>query len=232
MRLWPFKRKEHTEKEPESPEELSQRIREIAKHIRGLIIAIDLEGTLVCPMTRAKRGGADELLSSLAQHNTVILWTSATRYRAAEIIRSAKLEMPKQVKTETREAYQEELTKHDIIPEPLSNSHAWAMRIIEQRTEWIRRGQHPGDKNFTDQDYDTALIYTGNIKIPSILGIDVLLDDKKERHDEGCRQLGYHEDPEKIIAVSPFYCFDGYMFETGLLQAIKQLKEWTKDNKN
>lgn len=68
-------------------------------------------------------------------------------------------------------------------------------------------------------------------KIPSVFGVDVLLDDQAEQHREGCYWLGRASDARKILKVKEFEVLDrkdleNFHKDRGLLAAAKSLADF------
>lgn len=179
----------------------------LVEKLRGRVIAVDLEGTLVCrnlaatletrnhfPDERAlafrvdrydrlRRPFAQELLSALACSNPgSIIWTGANENDADKMLRSAQLVKPEGITIVGRQTYKARLAETDVMD----------------------RAARAYPSNSTLDTLNISDIKEGGVKIPRALGVDLLIDDHAQNDATVCETLFGLDESSKIVPCNSF----------------------------
>jgi len=187
-------------------------LEQILQDVRGMIIALDLEGTLVSKnilefaddpdelkkqltlppnkkLLYFRRPYANELLEILSRQNSIRIWTAASIGYAADILtKETSLKLPRETGVIDR-FFCAKRIKHLNLIKP--------KRYLLGRISKI-------EKHILD----------GVGKIPSTFGVDLLIDDQAEFHRYCCMITELREDVSKILEILPFIPTDQEGFET------------------
>lgn len=202
---------------------LREIIGSVSDRLARVTVAVDLEGTLTCldllehfyggrfgSVDRLRRPFSNEMLAALSETSpSHMIWSSAPPDRFTQVIRSSRLR----------------------IPERMIRAHRWdyVSQIEASKTDLLDRLTIV----FSDSDQRTRtwdkLVHRGVPKIPLVMGVDFLLDDRAQ---EDRRLLNgiYPLQSAKILDVQPF-TFESrkqlahHYRDTGLLDACERLAE-------
>jgi|CXWL01.1.fsa_nt_gi hypothetical protein len=179
------------------------------KQVRGLIIAVDLEGTLVSNAFHLegqeerlwlRRPLAAEALQILSVQNTVVIWTAASRAAVNLILEQTNLDLPETIEISTLE------------------DTSFALGQPEWRSLWERI-----DHILRSFKCDTEL-QPCHVKLPRWAGFNVLLDDQVTKfHGAVAGQIPLEDESERMIAVHSYGQKDQ---ETGEFWADPYDCEW------
>lgn len=156
-----------------------------------------------------RRPLANELFQVLAQNdNAIKICTAVPKDHCTHIIASANLTVPPSTTTICRED-----NRKLLIAEKLADP------------------RYGSEITFLSNEDD--MLSGGMYKVPSVLGIEVLLDDAPDVHEQACDIVGRPDDKKKIIPVDPFLLRDlkhlgNHHKDQGLLKAAKVLAEFFK----
>lgn len=199
--------------------EAAAELREIIWRIHDRVIALDLEGTLVCGEIesldgdevdlhdRVHRPLANEFAQALIDGNQVVIWTGLGAADASGVMHSAGLNKifktppfhmtgPFNLPTIKKEGFkvsdQAEFVGHadyrSILSTLVAENHPFAQRFLQVHRQLDER------RPLTPEDVIYSYARTFSIKIPSVLGADVLIDDAVDYSRlEGLRLYGPKE---------------------------------------
>ncbi|MEK7085834.1 MAG: hypothetical protein AAB953_02360 [Patescibacteria group bacterium] len=212
----------------------------IQRDIHERVVAVDLEATLVSdrigafynskherlevnPFDRLRRPLSNELLQALVDaHNEVILWTSMISDLARFVCSFSGLKLPQSTGFVAREDYQRALLNDESGIQVLQ-------KIVKKFGE---PPSHCNPEGKTPAKYYADLYMNKlGVKIPSVLGVDVLIDDQASDHYKfGCGK--FFDNPKeaaRFVDVEPFVIGNELTLarylrsERGLLAVVRQL---------
>lgn len=195
--------------------------------IEGKTIACDLEGVLINVdelndfprFERLRRPFAREAIEVLRRRNRVLIWSAAGRGFIARAIEASRLAVGDLEVVDRTIAAARVRDAHILSDDDISLAH-----IV-------------GACDDCDYDYlpdgviERIRVALGKLKIPSVLGVDVLLDDCADRHGEACRAVGRPDDCAKLLAVPAFDPYGSlelrnHHLDRGLLDASLSLSRY------
>ena len=185
----------------------------IQRDIHDRVVAVDLEATLVSDVVdalykseeervdvfdRLRRPLSDEMLQALVDaNNKVILWTSMMSYSAKAVLDSSRLKLPQSVRFAAREDYKQALLSDESRRQVLQ-------KIVEVSGK--PQGYHNINRETPEEYYADVYANWLRVKIPSVLGADVLIDDQAldhHRHFMPEKAFG-HKEAARFVGVDPF----------------------------
>ena len=206
--------------------EVVENIRGILQGVRGRIIDFDLEGVLVSrnmrdllPSNYATRRFdavkaseysclrtpfANEIMAVLADKNQVGVWTGIFRILAEEylieggygqekgLIAAVGVEVPGKV-----------FSRDDYLGVLIREGYLEVIHYTQVSIDHQRSVRHTEGFKGSDQ-YHRNRLTLGYIKVPSLRGVDLLIDDYADRHRKGCVANGLAGDAEKIMQFGPY----------------------------
>jgi hypothetical protein len=182
-----------------SPEyqEKAARVFEQMQTIRDRYFAFDLDGTLVCQFSmgvgeelgvgvgdRLIQPGAQSVLDGLRVNNRVIIWTNSFAARAHESIRTSGLKVPNLI---------EGLVTQEVYQNFLRLRRAYHEQLIKAAEA------HP-----LFDEFEVQKMREGRTKIPSIIGVDALIDDNADMDMDRLEELGALDELPRLMQVPAF----------------------------
>lgn len=195
--------------------------------IEGKTIAFDFEGVLVnvdelnkfprCE--RLRRPLAREAIEILRRRNRVLIWSAAGSGFITLAIKTSGLSVGDLEVVDRNIAAARVLDAHILSDDDIELAHR------------VDTYDDDGYDYFANGILERINVALGKLKIPSILGVDVLIDDCTDRHGEACRAVGRPDDCTKLLAVSAFAPYSslelrGHHFDRGILDASLSLSRY------
>lgn len=199
-------------------------ISDLISQIREKVIAVDLDGTLYCTNlhdslsknglfnydiemnSRIRRPYANELLQIMAANTAIktIAWTGSTKKMAKRRIETSGLVIPQTIEIVTIDEYRQIILTYPEIAEQLNK----------------------GDED----KIDSSKFEKGTIKIPRILGVDLLLDDFCQHDIHVSQRLYGEQEANRFLLINQFRLkseeeLAAAHSDTGLVTAVKKLHQ-------